>query len=71
VTRKKKRVGKYPKTFREKALERMKSCENVSALAKELGINDRCCTSGEIKSKLSTVRMNQPRPDAKKDFVGK
>lgn len=38
VTRKKKRVGKYPKTFREKALERMKSCENVSALAKELGI---------------------------------
>lgn len=30
--------GKYPEAFRQKALERMKNCSNVSELAKELGI---------------------------------
>jgi transposase len=30
--------GKYPEAFRQKALERMKNCCSVSALAKELGI---------------------------------
>ena len=30
--------GKYPEAFRQKALERMKNCSSVSALAKELGI---------------------------------
>jgi len=33
----KKRVNMYPKAFRQMALERMRSCENVSALAQELG----------------------------------
>jgi hypothetical protein len=31
----KKRVNKYPRAFQRMALERMKQCENVSALAKE------------------------------------
>jgi transposase-like protein len=35
----KKRVNKYPKAFRLMALERMKKCESVSALAEELGIH--------------------------------
>ena len=35
----KKRVNKYPKAFRQMALERLKSCENVSALAEELGVH--------------------------------
>jgi transposase-like protein len=35
----KKRVNKYPKAFRQMALERMRSCENVSALAQELGVD--------------------------------
>jgi len=35
----KKRVNKYPKAFRLMALERMKNCESVSALAAELGIH--------------------------------
>jgi len=35
----KKRVNKYPKAFRLMALERMKNCENVSALAEEMGIH--------------------------------
>ncbi len=35
----KKRVNKYPRAFQLMALERMKNCESVSALAQELGIH--------------------------------
>ena len=35
----KKRVGKYPLSFRQMAIERMKDCPSVSALAEELGID--------------------------------
>ena len=35
----KRRVGKYPLSFRQMAIERMKDCPSVSALAKELGID--------------------------------
>ena len=34
-----KRVGKYPEAFRRMALERMKNCTSVSALADELGVH--------------------------------
>jgi transposase len=35
----KKRVNKYPRAFKLMAMERMKKCENVSELARELGID--------------------------------
>ena len=35
----KKRVNKYPKAFRQMAVERMRNCDNVSALAQELGVD--------------------------------
>jgi transposase len=35
----KRRANKYPKAFQQMALERMRSCENGSALAQELGID--------------------------------
>ncbi len=35
----KKRVNKFPKAFRKMALERLKSCESVTALSEELGIH--------------------------------
>jgi len=35
----KKRVNKYPKAFRQLAVERMRNCDNVSELAKELGVD--------------------------------
>jgi transposase-like protein len=37
----KKRVGRYPKQFRRMAVERLKSCDNITALAQELGVNRR------------------------------
>ena len=35
----KKRVGRYPKAFRQAAVARMRSCENIAALSKELGVH--------------------------------
>ena len=35
----KKRVNRYPKALRLMALERMKSCDNISELARELNVD--------------------------------
>ena len=37
----KKRVGKFPRAFRQMAVDRLAQCENIVALAKELGISRR------------------------------
>ncbi|MFQ5993351.1 MAG: transposase [Nitrospiraceae bacterium] len=37
----KKRVGKFPKAFRQMAVEQLKRCDDISALAKELGVHRR------------------------------
>ena len=35
------RVGRYPKAFRQMAVERLNQCENIMELAKELGAHRR------------------------------
>jgi Transposase len=35
----KQRVGRYPIEYRRMVVERMKSCNNITALAKELGLD--------------------------------
>lgn len=37
----KKRVSKFPKAFRQMAVDRLNQCENIVALAKELGVSRR------------------------------
>jgi transposase-like protein len=37
----KQRVGRYSKEFRRKAVERLKTCDNIVALSKELGVHRR------------------------------
>jgi transposase-like protein len=37
----KKRVGRYPKEFRRVTVERLKSCDNIVALLRELGVHRR------------------------------
>jgi transposase-like protein len=37
----KKRVGKFPKAFRQRAVDRLNQCENIVTLANELGISRR------------------------------
>ena len=39
MNKKKRTVNKYPKAFRKMAMERLKSCESVTALSEELGIH--------------------------------
>jgi hypothetical protein len=34
----KKRVGRYPKEFRRMAVERLKNCDNIVALSRELAL---------------------------------
>ena len=38
---KKRRVGEFPQAFWQMAVERLKQCDNISALAKELGVHRR------------------------------
>ena len=35
----KRRVGRYPKEFRRRAVERLKACDNIIELSQELGIH--------------------------------
>jgi transposase-like protein len=35
----KRKIGKYPRAFRQRAVERMRCCENVKELAQELGVH--------------------------------
>jgi transposase-like protein len=37
----KKRMGKFPKAFRQLTVDRLNQCENIVALAKELGVSRR------------------------------
>ena len=37
----KKRVGRFPKAFRQMAVDRLNACDNIGELAKELGIHRR------------------------------
>jgi transposase-like protein len=37
----KKRVGKFPTSFRQYAVARLKQCDNIVALSKELGVHHR------------------------------
>ena len=37
----KKRVGKFPKAFQQYAVARLKQCDNIIELAKELGVHRR------------------------------
>ena len=39
--KRKTRVGRYPKEFRRVAVERLKSCDNILALWRELGVQRR------------------------------
>ena len=37
----KRRVGRYPKAFKQMTVERLNECENIVALSQELGVSRR------------------------------
>jgi transposase-like protein len=50
--KRKTRLGRYPKEFRRMAVERLKTCDNIVALARELGVHRRLlykCESNWIR----------------------
>lgn len=57
----KKRFNEYPRAFQLMALERMKNCEIVSALAEALGIHRTCVITGRTAGRLSRVGPPIPR----------
>ena len=57
---KKRAIGRYPKAFRKMAVERLKSCENIVALAEELGIHRRLLY--KWRDQLEPVEAGEPAP---------
>jgi hypothetical protein len=55
----KKRVGKFPKAFRQYAVARLKQCDNIIELAKELGVHRRLLLYVKPPETI-TVLIDQP-----------
>ena len=56
----KKRVGKFPKAFRQMAVDRLTQCDNIVELAKELGISRRLLYTW--REKLEPRERNEGPP---------
>ena len=57
---KKRAIGRYPKAFRKMAVERWKSCDNIVALAQELGVHRR--TLYKWRDQLEPVEDGEGEP---------
>jgi len=62
---KKRATGRYPKAFRKMAVERLKSCENVVALAEELGVHRRLLY--KWRDQLEPIDDGQAPPENSKE----
>ena len=60
----KRRVGRYPKEFRRMAVARLKSCDNIVALAQELGVHRRLLYKWQ--EQLEPVDHGEPVPSTPK-----
>lgn len=56
----KRRVGRYPKAFRQMAVERLNQCENIVALSQELGVSRRLLYTW--REKLDPVERSEWPP---------
>ena len=57
----KRRVGRYPKAFRQMVVERLKSCENIVALSEELGVHRRLLY--KWRDQLEPIEDGEGPPD--------
>ena len=65
----KKRVGKFPKAFRQMAVDRLNQCENIVTLAKELGISRRLLYTW--REKLEPRESNGPPANSREATLRK
>ena len=56
----KRRVGRYPKAFKQLAVERLNQCENIVALSQELGVSRRLLYTW--REKLEPVESGEGPP---------
>jgi transposase-like protein len=56
----KRRVGRYPKAFRQMAVERLNQCENIVALSQALGVSRRLLYTW--REKLDPVERSEGPP---------
>jgi transposase-like protein len=56
----KRRVGRYPKAFKQRAVERLNQCENIVALSQELGVSRRLLYTW--REKLEPVERGEGPP---------
>ena len=61
----KKRVGRYSKEFRRVAVQRMKGCNNIATLAKELGVERKSLYLWREQLDPESVISRKPGPAAK------
>ncbi|MEO6308977.1 MAG: transposase [Nitrospiraceae bacterium] len=61
----KKRVGKFPKVFRQMAVDRLAQCDNIVALAKELGISRRLLYTW--REKLESLSSGEGPPGTSRE----
>jgi transposase len=61
----KKRVAQYSMKFRRIAVERMKGCNNITALAKELGVERKSMYLWREQLDPESVISRKPGPSAK------
>ena len=61
----KKRVGKFPKAFRQMAVDRLMQCDNIVELAKELGISRRLLYTW--REKLEPVERGEGSPASSRE----
>ncbi len=63
----KKRVGKFPKAFRQMAVDRLTQCDNIVVLAKELGISRRLLYTW--REKLEPVESGEGPPATSRESI--
>jgi transposase-like protein len=57
----KKRVGKFPKAFRQMAVDRLTQCDIIGELAKELGISRRLLYTWRANWRSSCIACGSTR----------
>ena len=61
----KKRVGKFPKAFRQMAVDQLTQCDNIVKLAKELGISRRLLYTW--RERLEPVERGEGSPASSRE----
>jgi transposase-like protein len=65
----KKRVGRHPKEFRRMAVERLKKCDDIVALSRELGVHRRLLYKWRDQLDPAEVAEESPPHDSRESTL--